>query len=117
MIKSFKICYSSFHKCFVFTMGMNVLCQILRIFTGKKHPKIKLQRLRKIRTWTFVLGLEVLRLEQIFKKNKVVTGKTPLVVLVHFVVAILFVLTLASDGADLNGNDVLSILVVPTKKQ
>ena len=26
---------------------------VLRILTGKKHPKIKLQRLRKIRTWTF----------------------------------------------------------------
>ena len=25
----------------------------LRILTGKKHPKIKLQRLRKIRIWTF----------------------------------------------------------------
>ena len=24
----------------------------LRILTGKKHPKIKLQRLRKIRIWT-----------------------------------------------------------------
>ena len=26
---------------------------LLRILTGKKHPKIKLQRLRKIRLWTF----------------------------------------------------------------
>ena len=25
----------------------------LRILTGKKHPKIKLQHLRKIRIWTF----------------------------------------------------------------
>ena len=25
----------------------------LRILTGKKHPKMKLQRLRKIRIWTF----------------------------------------------------------------
>ena len=32
-------------------------------------------------------------------------------------VAILFALTLASDRAVLNGNDVLSILVVSTKKQ
>ena len=35
----------------------------------------------------------------------------------HFVVAILFVLTLASDRAVLNGNDVLSILVASTKKR
>ena len=26
---------------------------ILRILTGQKHPKIKLQRLRKIRMWAF----------------------------------------------------------------
>ena len=32
-------------------------------------------------------------------------------------VAILFVLTLASDRAVLNGNDVLSILVASTKKR
>ena len=25
----------------------------LRILTGKEHPKIKVQRLRKIRVWTF----------------------------------------------------------------
>ena len=25
----------------------------LRILTGKEHPKIKLQRVRKIRIWTF----------------------------------------------------------------
>ena len=30
----------------------NVERPILRIFTGKKHPKIKLQRLREIRIWT-----------------------------------------------------------------
>ena len=48
----------------------------LRILTGKKHPKIKLQRLRKIRIWTFGSLLhqinsfqEVLELEQIFQKN------------------------------------------------
>ena len=26
----------------------------LRILTGKKHPKTKFQRLRKIRIWTFM---------------------------------------------------------------
>ena len=55
---------------------------------GKKHPKIKLQRLQKIRIWT--LGslvhqinsfLKVLKLKQIFQKNKVVTSRTPLFVI------------------------------------
>ena len=57
----------------------------LRILTGKKHPKIKLQRLRKIRIGTFGLLVheinsfqEVLKLKQIFQKIKAVTGKTPL---------------------------------------
>ena len=36
---------------------------------------------------------------------------------VDFVVAILFVLTLASDKGVLNGNDVFSILMVSTKKR
>ena len=56
----------------------------LRILTGKKHPKIKLQRLGKKRIWTFGSLVhqinffeEVLKLEKIFKKNKVVAGKTP----------------------------------------
>ena len=63
----------------------------LRILTRKKHPKIKLQRLRKIRIWTFGLLVhqncsfqEVLKLEQIFRKNKLVTGKTPLFVIDPF---------------------------------
>ena len=58
---------------------------ILRILTGKKYPKIKLQRLRKIQIWIFGslvhqinLFWEVLKLKQIFQKNRVVTGKTPL---------------------------------------
>ena len=63
----------------------------LRILTGKKHPKIKLQRLRKTRILTFGSLVhqinsfqEVLKLEQIFQKNKVVTGKTPLFVIGPF---------------------------------
>ena len=55
------------------------------ILAGKKHPKIKLQRLRKILILTFGSLVhqinsfqEVLELEQIFQK-KVVTGKTPLI--------------------------------------
>ena len=62
----------------------------LAILTGKNHPKIKLQRLRKIRIWTFgslvhqINSLEVLKLEQIFQKNKVVAGRTPLFVIGPF---------------------------------
>ena len=41
----------------VFSFGavytINYGLQSLRILTGKKHPKIKFQRLRKIRIWTF----------------------------------------------------------------
>ena len=32
---------------------LKIVFDRLRILTGKKHPKIKLQRLRKIRLWTF----------------------------------------------------------------
>ena len=56
--------------------------------TGKKHPKIKLQRLRKIQILTFGLLLhqinsfqEVVKLEKNFPKKYVVTGKTPLFVI------------------------------------
>ena len=49
----------------------------LRILAGKKHPKIKLQRSQKIRTWTFGWLVhqinsisEVLKLEQISKRIK-----------------------------------------------
>ena len=56
----------------------------LRILTGKKHRQIKLQRLQKVRIWTFgwlvhqINSLqEVLKLKQNFQKNKPVTGKTP----------------------------------------
>ena len=47
----------------------------LRILTGKKHPKIKLQRLGKIRIWTGGLLVhqinsfyKILKLEQISNK-------------------------------------------------
>ena len=66
------------------TIEIQILPNILRILTGKKHAKIKHQRLRKIRTWTFRSLVhqintfqEVLTLEQSFQKNKVFTGKTP----------------------------------------
>ena len=51
-------------------------------------------------------------MEQIFQKNKVVTGKTPLLVAILFIV-----LALAFAWAVFNGNDVFLILVVSTKKQ
>ena len=50
------------------------------------------------------------KLKQNFKKNKVVTGKTPFFLIVHFVLIILFVLTLASDMAVLYENDAFQIL-------
>ena len=53
------------------------LLQELRILTGKKHPKIKLRRLRKIPILTIGSLIhqidslqEVLKLEQIFQKKK-----------------------------------------------
>ena len=53
-----------------------------------------------------------------FQKNRVVTGKIPLFVIDNsFEVAILFVLTLASNRAVLNENDVFSVLVVSTKNR
>ena len=56
----------------------------LRIITGKKQAQIKLQLFRKVWLWTFrwlvhqINSLdEVLKLKQNFRKNKLVTGKTP----------------------------------------
>ena len=50
--------------------------RIRMILTGKKHPKLKLQSLKKIRIWTFWLLVqqinsfkEVLKLKQIFQKK------------------------------------------------
>ena len=64
---------------------------MLRILTGKNRPKIKLQCLRKIRTWTFGSLVhqvnsfqEVLELKQIFQRNRAVTDKTPLFVIGQF---------------------------------
>ena len=57
----------------------------------------------------------MLKLKQTFQKNKAVTAKLHSLWSVHFVVATLFVLTLASVRAVLNGNDVFSILMVSTK--
>ena len=56
-----------------------------------------------------------LKLKQNFPKNKEVTNSV-LCDEVHFVLTILFVLTLASGMAVLYGNDALSILVLSTKK-
>ena len=89
----------------------------------EKHPKVKLQRLRKIRIWTFESLVhqinsfsEVLKLKQIFQKNKVVTGKTPLFVRGPFCSRNSICLnTLASDRAVLNGN-VLNLTWFQLKK-
>ena len=59
---------------------------ILRILTGKKHPKIKLQHLRKIWIWTF--GSLVHQINFFSKTGtnfpNVFTGKTPLFVIDSF---------------------------------
>ena len=63
----------------------------LRILSGKNHPKIELQRLRKIRIWAFGSLVrqinsfhKVLKLKQVFQKSEAVTGKTPLCVISPF---------------------------------
>ena len=48
---------------------------------------------------------EILKLEENFQENKVVTGKTPFFVIAHFVLSILLVSTLASGLAVLHGKD------------
>ena len=78
---------TTFHKYHSFEQNINSVFH-LWILTGKKHPKIKLQCLRKIQIWTFGSLVhqinsfqEVLKLKQIFQRNKAVTGKTPLFVI------------------------------------
>ena len=65
-------------------------------------------------TAAFILSLQSFTVTEILKKKcflkKAVTGET----LVHFVLRILSVLTLASDMAVLYGNDAFSILVLST---
>ena len=60
----------------------------LRVLAGETHPKIKPQHLQ---IWSFGPLVhqinsfqEVLKLKQIFQKNKAVTGKTPLFVIGQF---------------------------------
>ena len=93
----------------------------VRILTWKKRPQIKLQRFRKV--WICTFGwlvhrinslYEVLKLEQSFLKNKVVHGKSPFFVYVHFVLPNLFALTLASDWAVLHENVAFSVWVLST---
>ena len=69
-------------KCICENHGETTRDFSLRILTGKKHPKIKLQRLQKIQILTFGSLVqqinsfqEVLKLEQTFQKNQVVNGK------------------------------------------
>ena len=52
-----------------------------------------------------------------FQKSKVVSGKTPFFVKVHFILPILFALILVFDGAVLYDNITLSIVVLSTKKR
>ena len=71
------------------------------ILTGETNSQIKLQHLQKVWIWAFGYLVhqsnsleDVVKLEPNFRKNKVVTGKTRFVMIVHFVLPILFVLTL-----------------------
>ena len=70
----------------------------LRELTGEKHPQIKLQRFRKVCIWTFwwlahqIKPLyEVLKLKGNLRKNKVVTGKTPFLVIGPFCIPFLVI--------------------------
>ena len=58
---------------------------------------------------------EVLKLRQNFRKNKVITGKTPFFVTGLFCTSHSIFLTLASDRGALYGNVAFSILVLSTK--
>ena len=60
--------------------------------------------------------LEVLNLKKNLQKNKVVTGKTPFLVIGPFVLTTLFILALTSDMTVFYGNDAFFILVLSTKK-
>ena len=80
----FSVLFLASWKIFVFKFPGNIKTS-LGILTGKKHPKIKLHCLQKIRIWTFESLVhqinsfqEVPKLKQIFQKSKTVTGKTPL---------------------------------------
>ena len=90
----------------------------------EKHRQIKLQCLQKVWIWTFgwlvhqVNSLwEFLNWNKIFKKIKLLLAKLRSLWKVHFVLAIPFALTLASDIVVLYRNDVFSILVLSTKKR
>ena len=141
-------CINGVLKNFAICTGKHLYWSLfLRILTGKKHPQIKLQRFRKL--WISTLRwlvhqinclYEVLKLKQNFRKNKGVTGKTPLFVIGSFILFILFVLILASpwaedvswtsyvrsiyvrcpggpDWAVLYGSVAFPVLVLSTKKQ
>ena len=95
----------------------------LRILTGKKHCQIKLQLLQKVQIWAFGFLVqqinslwEVLKLKQNFRKNKVVTGKTPLFVLGLFCSHHSICLNIGFWYCSFVCNDAFSILVLSTKK-
>ena len=90
----------------------------------EKHPKIKLQLLQKntdMDIWIvgtsnshFLRGSKTGT--NYPKQIKQLLAKLSSLSQVHFVVAILFVLTLVSDRAVLDGNDLFLVSVVSTKK-
>ena len=106
----------------VFDHFAGFVLKVLRIVKGKKQPKVKPQRLRKIKIWTFGSFIhqinsfqEVLKLKQIFQKKSSYWQNSTLcdrsILSPPF-----YALKLASDRAVLNGNDMFSILAISTEK-
>ena len=92
-------------------------CFLLRILTGKTHPKARLNRLWKVRILVLAQSLNQLFIKDFYTQINV-SKKIKLwakLYKVHFLLLILFVLTLAFGRADLYGNVWLSILLPPTK--
>ena len=99
---------------------------LLRTLTRKKHRQMKLQRLQKVQIWSFwLLVQQINSVGTKFPKKKIIImiiikqllAKLRSLRQVHFVVTILFVLTLPSDMPVLHGNDAFSNLVLSNEKQ
>ena len=92
----------------------------LRILTGKNQTSA-ITKSTNMNIWVVgtanVLYKRFLTETKFSKKMKQLLAKLRSLWYVHFVITILFVLTLASDMAALYGNDAFSILVLPTKKR
>ena len=92
----------------------------LKILIGEKRTPalIKKYEYGNLGCWDIksTLSNRFLNWNKIFKKMKLLLAKLRSLWYVHFILTILFVLTLASDVAVLYRNDAFSILVLSTKK-